>query len=127
MDKVIKNKRDLELVTSRSSGYKTSSKNSFIIYILSDQFRWYNIKQFSSYSKNYIWKFMQANSWHKLFYFHLSLWIWKVWKGKKLQKSEYLENKKSFFDEIKNFFHSFWRAIIWWKNKNFIKNSRQKL
>ena len=26
---------------------------------------------------------------------------------KKLQKSEYLENEKSFFDEIKNIFHSF--------------------
>ena len=30
MDKIIKNKRDLELVTSPSSGYKTSSKK--IIY-----------------------------------------------------------------------------------------------
>ena len=29
-----------------------------------------------------------------------------------MQKSEYLENKKSFLDEIKNIFHSFWRAII---------------
>ena len=35
-----------------------------------------------SYSKNYICKFMQANSWqHKLFHFHLSFWIWKMWKG----------------------------------------------
>ena len=42
-------------------------------------------------------------------------------EGKKLQKSEYLENEKSFSDEIKNIFHSFWRAIIWWKNKNLIK------
>ena len=30
----------------------------------------------------------------------------------KLQKSEYLENKKTFSDEIKNIFHSFERAII---------------
>ena len=42
-------------------------------------------------------------------------------EGKKLQKSEYLENEKSFLDEIKNIFHSFWRPIIWWKNKNLIK------
>ena len=28
-------------------------------------------------------------------------------EGKKLQKIEYLENKKSFLDEIKNIFHSF--------------------
>ena len=32
--------------------------------------------------------------------------------GKKLQKFEYLENKKSFFNEIKNIFYSFWKAII---------------
>ena len=63
---------------------------------------------------------MQVNSWHhKLFHFHLSFRTWKVWKeGKKLQKFEYLENEKSFLDEMKNIFHSFWRAIIWWKNKN---------
>ena len=36
-------------------------------------------------------------------------------KEKKLQKFEYLENKKSFLDEIKNIFHDFERAIIWWK------------
>ena len=33
-------------------------------------------------------------------------------EGKKLQKFEYLENEKSFFDEIKNTFHSFGRDII---------------
>ena len=67
---------------------------------------------------------MQANSWHhKLFHFHLSFRIWKKWKrGKKLQKFEYLKNKKTFSDEIKNTFHNFWRAIIWWKIKNLIKN-----
>ena len=48
-------------------------------------------------------------------------------KGKKIQKPEYLENVKSFFDEIKNIFHSFGRAIILWKNKNLIKNSGHKL
>ena len=35
-----------------------------------------------------------------------------------IQKLEYLKNEKSFSDEIKNIFHSFWRAIIWWKIKN---------
>ena len=29
-----------------------------------------------------------------------------------IQKSEYLENEKSFLDEIRNIFHRFWRAII---------------
>ena len=34
-----------------------------------------------------------------------------------IQKFEYLEKEKSFLDEIKNIFHSFWRAIVWWKIK----------
>ena len=39
-------------------------------------------------------------------------------KGKmEIQKFEYLENEKSFLDEIKNIFRSFWRAIIWWEIK----------
>ena len=97
-------------------------KNSFISYILPQQVWWHNIKQFLSYSKKDICKFIQANSWHnKLFHFHLFFWIWKVWKGKKLQKFEYLKNEKSFLDEVKNIFHSFWWAIIWWKNKNLLK------
>ena len=43
---------------------------------------------------------MQVNSWHhKLFHFHLSFWICKVWK--KSQKFEYLDYEKSFLDEMK--------------------------
>ena len=128
MYKVIKNKRGLELLTSLSSGYETSSEK-FLYYLY---ITWpsliCNIKQLLSYFKIYICKFMQANSWHhKLSHFHLSFCIRKVWKGKKIQKLKYLENKKNFLDEIKNIFHSFWRAIIWWKNKKFIKNSGHKL
>ena len=33
-------------------------------------------------------------------------------EGKKLQKIEYLENAKSFLDEMKNIFNSILRAII---------------
>ena len=59
-------------------------------------------------SEKYICWFMQLTS----------TWFWKVRKGsKKLHKFEYLENKKSFLDETKSIFHSFWRAIIWSKNK----------
>ena len=36
-------------------------------------------------------------------------------EGKKLQKFEYLENQKSFLNEIKNIFCSFYRALIWCK------------
>ena len=57
---------------------------------------------------------MQANSCHhKLFYLHLSFESIKCGKeGKKPQKFEYLENEKSFLDEIENISHSFWRAIF---------------
>ena len=34
-------------------------------------------------------------------------------EGKKMQKFEYLENKKCFSDETKNIFHGFLMAIIW--------------
>ena len=40
-----------------------------------------------------------------------------------IQTFEYLKNEKSFLDEIKNIFHSFWRAIIWWKIKNCYKKA----
>ena len=81
------------------------------------------------YSKSYICKLMQANLWHhRLFHFHLPFWIQTVWRGReKIQKFEYLENERNFYDEIKNIFHSFWRSIIWRKNKNLIRNSGQKL
>ena len=130
MKKVVKNKKDLELLTLALQVTKQVHKNLFISYnaILSDQV-WCNIKQVLSYSKNSICKFMQANSWHrKLFHFHLSFKSEKCRReGKKLQKIEGLEDEKSFLDGTKNIFHSFWRAIIWWKNKNVIKNSRHKL
>ena len=29
------------------------------------------------------------------------------------EKFEYLENEKSFLDEIKNHFHIFWMAVVW--------------
>ena len=40
---------------------------------------------------------------------------------KKLQKFECLKNKNSFLHEIESIFYNFWRAIIWWRNKNLIK------
>ena len=48
-------------------------------------------------------------------------------EDKKIQKFEYLENEKNFWNEIKNIFHSFWRDITWWKIKNLIKNIGHKL
>ena len=60
---------------------------------------------------------------HKLLRFLLnhplkqSLTVKKKAGKTKIQKFEYLKNKKSFLDEIRKFFHSFWRAITWWKIK----------
>ena len=93
--------------TSCSSGYKASSEK-ILCYVLSDQVWWCNnIKWFLSYSKNYICKFVQANSWHhKLFHLRLPFWIWKVWKGRgKITKiwisrewnELFRRNKKTFF------------------------------
>ena len=42
----------------------------------------------------------------------------------KIQKFKYFKNEKSFLEEIKNIFHSFWRAIICWKNQKLIKKQR---
>ena len=44
-----------------------------------------------------------------------------------IQKFEYLRKKKSFLDEIKNIFHSFVRAIIWWEIQIWLKKSRHEL
>ena len=74
IDKLIKNKRGLELVTSSSSGYKTSSEKFlyYSSYVWFDHIWWCNTKRFLSYFENYICKFMPANPWHhKLFYLHL--------------------------------------------------------
>ena len=62
------------LVTSDQLLFSLQNKfrkiDLLICYILSDQVWWCNVKRCWSYSKNYISKFMQANSWqHKLFLF----------------------------------------------------------
>ena len=48
---------------------------------------------------------------HDIINYSTSIWPFETGKcgkeGKKLQKFEYLENEKSFLDEIKNIFHSF--------------------
>ena len=48
---------------------------------------------------------------HDIINYSTSIWPFEFEKcgkeGKKIQKFEYLENEKSFLDEIKNIFHSF--------------------
>ena len=109
MDEIIKNKRGLELVIVRLQVMKQVHKNFFISYILPDQVWRFNIKQFLSYSKNCTWKLMQTNSWqHKLFHFHLSFWIWKVWKGRgEITKTWISRKRKEFFRSNKKYFSQF--------------------
>ena len=68
----------------------------FVIYDLN---KFDDVKQFLSYSKNYICKFMQVSSWHhKLFDFHLSSWIWKVWnRREKIAKIRISWTRKALF------------------------------
>ena len=110
MDKVIKNKRDLELVTSYSSDYKTSSKKMslFIIYYLTK----FNNVMCSSFWVIPKITYATLCKWvHEIINYSISICPFESGKcgkeGKKLQKFEYLENEKSFLDEIKNIFHSF--------------------
>ena len=44
-----------------------------------------------------------------------------LYEQAKFQCHTSFENEKSFLDEIKNIFHSFWRAIIWLKITNWWK------
>ena len=59
---------------------------------------------------------------------NFKIYLWSSSKGQvekegriEIQKIEYLQDEKSFLEEIKSIFHSFWRAIMWWKNKNLMK------
>ena len=74
MDKIIQNKRGLELVTSCSSGYLCKPIHDIINYPTS----------ICSFESGECGK-----------------------EEEKLQKFEYLENKKSFLDEMKKFFAVF--------------------
>ena len=61
------------------------------------------------YSKNYICKFMQVNWWHqKLFHFHWSLRILKLWRGReKIIKIWIFWERKVFIVFIVFIVHSF--------------------
>ena len=105
---------------------KQFQKNSFISYILSDQVWWFNIKRLLSYFQNCICKFMQANSWHyKLFHFHLSFFIWKVWKGReKFTKVWISRERKELFWWNKKHFSKFWKGCHLVEKQKFDKKKR---
>ena len=98
---------------------KQIQKNDFISYVLSDQVWWCNTKFYKFYKfSELILKIASTKSCKPIYdILNYSTTICpfesekcgKEWK--KLQKREYLENEKSFLDEIKYIFHSFWRPI----------------
>ena len=45
---------------------------------------------------------MEGNSWHKLFHFHLSFWIWKRWKGTE-KTTKILRTKRRFHSFLKGY------------------------
>ena len=47
-------------------------------------------------------------------------------KGKNYKILNISRTKRAFLMKLKNGFHSLGRAIIWWKNKNLIRNSEHK-
>ena len=113
------NKKGLELVTSRSSDYTTSSESFFLLMM-------YYLTKFDVVLQSDFWVIPKITSTnlckpiHDINYstFICSLESWKCEReGKKLQKFEYLENKKNFLDEIKRLSIVFWRVIIWWKKQ----------
>ena len=40
-----------------------------------------------------------------------------------IQKFEYIDNEKSFLDEIKSIFCNYLRAVIWWKKWKIVDTS----
>ena len=103
-----------------SSSYKTSSEKVPLLVM-------YYLATFDNVIESdfrVIRKITSANLWtpiHDIINYSTFICPFKSEKGgkegRKLQKFEYLKNKKSFLDEVKIIFHSFWRTIIWWKDK----------
>ena len=98
------NKRSLELVTSHSSGYTTSSKKIHLLVI-------YYLTKFDDVMSSSFWvipKTTSANLCMPIYGINYSTSICPSVsricgkEGKIWQKCEYLKNEKSFSDEIKN-------------------------
>ena len=57
---------------------------------------------------------MQDNSWQINYYIFIYHFESRK-SGYEGEKKRCLENQKSFSDEIKSIFHTFWKVTIWWK------------
>ena len=83
MDKVIKIKKGLELVTSCSLGYKTSTeKFLYLLCIIWQSLMMYYDAVFELLQKLHLEIYGSQFMTHKLFHFHLSFWIWNIWEKK---------------------------------------------
>ena len=100
--------------TSRSLGYKTTSKIFlYLLYIIWPSLMMQCKIVFELFQNLHLQIYASQFMNHKLFHFHLSLWIWKVWKGrKKITKSWISRERNKFFNWNKKHFYSFSRAII---------------
>ena len=123
--------------------HKRSETNHQLLFMLRNKFRtsplfvMYYLTKFDEVMQSSFWVFPKltfanlCKSIHDITTYSASIWPLESGKcgkeGKKNKKIKYLKKENSFFDEIKNIFHSFARAIIWWKNKNLIKTSGHKL
>ena len=82
---------------------------------------------FPRYQTNCVIEFLfrqLKTSWTLGFVFDHTLkqWSTRRKRGEDINtKNEYLEIETSFLDEIKSIVHSFWRVIIWWKNKKLME------
>ena len=110
MEKIIKNKRDLKLVTSRSSGYKTSLEKFLYLLLLPNQVWWCNIKCFFLV----IPKIISANLYkpiHGIINFSTSICHFESAKCRKEGKNYHNLNiwrtKRAFMMEWKTFFMVF--------------------
>ena len=99
MDKVIKIKKGLELVTSCSLGYKTSTeKFLYLLCIMWQSLMMYYEAVFELLQKLHLEIYGSQFMTHKLFHFHLSFWIWKLWKRReKMTKHGISRERKELF------------------------------
>ena len=122
------------LFTKIKKGSKTSLWCTFCAWFSIKNFPYWVLYQWTQFQCHNLFPSQDAKQnvllssyldgwWNRKLWDLSSINLWSnSWEGKKegkreRQKCEYLENEKSFLDEIKSIFHSFWRAIIWWEIK----------
>ena len=117
MDKIMKNRSGLKLVTflfGLQNMFKNFEKFTFLLIYHLGNFN--DLKVVSElFEKLYMWIYTGQFRTPLKFQFHLTLLFWKLWKErKKFQKIEYFKNKKSFLGKRKTIFQNFPNAFFQW-------------